>query len=505
MEIIPVDYDFASMINDITNMIRPKSKEKNLKFIVEIDENIPSRLHGDDVRIRQVLVNFLTNAVKYTQEGGVTFAVSMESVEMDEEHGNAYANLRFLVKDTGIGIKEEDIGKLAQKFERIEESRNRNIEGTGLGISIATSFLKMMDSELCVSSVYGEGSEFSFLLRQKVVDVSPVGNFKLRIREEAAQFDYQVMLEIPEVRILVVDDNKMNRKVFAELVKDMKCRIDEADSGMRCLRMVQETEYDLIFMDYMMPEMDGVQTFQVIKRMRQDIEGFANKDTPVVILTANAISGAKEQYLAQGFDDYLSKPIIPEKLESCIARLIPDDKKIIPEQGNLVAKENLIGDNGNSTARDSSEHLPPIDGVDWDYALLKLKKISILKNAVKEFVLSSSSEMEKLGGMYDCLVAELESDQDDNLLDQAYKEYRIQVHAMKSGAATIGAVFASSFARALEYAARDKDGDKICKVMGVFENEWSQVTEQIRETFDREVKHYGKGYYIRELQLNRQQ
>ena len=196
-----------------------------------------------------------------------------------------------------------------------------------------------------------------------------------------------------------------------------------------------------------MPEMDGVQTFQEIKRMRQDIEGFANKDTPVVILTANAISGAKEQYLAQGFDDYLSKPIIPEKLESCIARLIPDDKKIIPEQGNLVAKENLIGDNGNSTARDSSEHLPPIDGVDWDYALLKLKKISILKNAVKEFVLSSSSEMEKLGGMYDCLVAELESDQDDNLLDQAYKEYRIQVHAMKSGAATIGAVFASSFAR----------------------------------------------------------
>ena len=278
----------------------------------------------------------------------------------------------------------------------------------------------------------------------------------------------------------------MNRKVFAELVMDMKCRIDEADSGMRCLQMVQETEYDLIFMDYMMPEMDGVQTFQEIKRMRQDIKGFANKDTPVVILTANAISGAKEQYLAQGFDDYLSKPIIPEKLESCIAQFIPDDKKIIPEQGNIVAKENLIGDNGNSAARDSSENLPPIDGVDWDYALLKLKKISILKNAVKEFVLSSSSEMEKLGGMYDCLVAELESDQDDNLLDQAYKEYRIQVHAMKSGAATIGAVFASSFARALEYAARDKDGDKICKVMGVFENEWSQVTEQIRETFARE-------------------
>lgn len=208
MEIVPVEYDFAELINNLVNMIRSRAEAKNLDLCLEIDENIPQKMFGDDVRIRQCVTNILTNAVKYTPEGSVTLRAK------GERDGDDFL-LHFEVEDTGIGIKEEDIPKLFKEYERIEESRNRNIEGTGLGMNITLEMLRLMGSRLEVKSVYGEGSTFWFVLRQSVVDETPVGNIQERHMENAEDFDYAQAFIAPDAHILVVDDNAMNRKVLS--------------------------------------------------------------------------------------------------------------------------------------------------------------------------------------------------------------------------------------------------------------------------------------------------
>ncbi|MCR4716970.1 MAG: response regulator [Lachnospiraceae bacterium] len=320
MEIIPVDYDSSNLINDVVNMIAPKAEAKKLRFNLNVENDLPSVLHGDDVRIRQVLVNLLTNAVKYTEKGEVSLTVKREL----SEDG---VNIFFSVKDTGIGIAKENIDKLFLKFVRIDESRNRNIEGTGLGINIVTMLLDLMGSELKVESEYGKGSNFYFTIKQGIVDARPVGNINKRREKAAKNFKYKVKYKIPDVRLLVVDDNAMNRKVFTSLLKAFECKIDEAENGEIALNLVKEYRYDIIFMDHMMPGKDGVETFHEMRKL----EGSLNNDTPVVILTANAVSGARESYMAEGFDDFLSKPINPEKLEAMVSLMISDDRKIKQE------------------------------------------------------------------------------------------------------------------------------------------------------------------------------
>ena len=354
MEIIPVDYDVASLINDVSNMIMPKAEAKGLLFDIHIDPSIPSRLFGDDVRIRQVIINLLTNAVKYTVEGSVTLSLVCE--KKDEE-----VLLTCSVRDTGIGIAEEDLAKLFDAFVRIEEKRNRNIEGTGLGINIVSNLLSLMGSHLEVESEYGKGSEFKFTISQKSLSDEPVGDIEKRIKERAVEYKYSTGFIIPDANILVVDDNEMNRYVFKSLLKELECNIDEADGGKKCLRLTEEKKYNIIFMDHMMPEMDGIETFHKLREMKDS----PNIDTPVIVLTANAITGAKEKYLAEGFDDFLTKPIVPEKLEKVIEDLIPDELK---KPGRKKTENEVTSD------KDASDELPQVEGVDWDYALLKLKK-----------------------------------------------------------------------------------------------------------------------------------
>lgn len=231
LELLPIEYDFSSMIHDIVNMISMKAEAKELKVDLYVDETLPSRLWGDDVRIRQILVNLLNNAVKYTEKGGVTLRISGEV-------GEDTVCLKFVVEDTGIGIKEEDIKKLFEDFQRLEENRNRNIEGAGLGMSIAVQLVEMMGSELKVESVYGQGSIFSFILEQKIMDKEPIGNLEERIRQQATEYSYDVTFTAPEAQILVVDDNAVNRKVFVNLLKATKVKIDEASSGLECLEMI---------------------------------------------------------------------------------------------------------------------------------------------------------------------------------------------------------------------------------------------------------------------------
>lgn len=314
MEILPVEYELDSLLNDVVNMVYVKAKDKDLKFEVNVDEKLPNKLYGDDVRIRQVLVNLLSNAVKYTLQGSVTFNVNGK-ISGDE------LLMSYEVKDTGIGIKTEDFPRIFKSFERIEEKRNRNIEGTGLGMNIVLSLLNLMGTELKVNSVYGSGTIFYFELSQKIVSDEPIGNFRKKVEKLGEEYSYKSLFTAPQAKILVVDDNDINRMVFTCMLLNTQVQITEAESGKKALKLVEKEHFDMIFLDHMMPELDGVETLQIMRRMEHNM----SKDAPVIILTANAVTGAKEQYLSEGFDDYLSKPIMPEKLEQMIKDRLPKE------------------------------------------------------------------------------------------------------------------------------------------------------------------------------------
>ena len=315
MEIVPAEYEFNSMLNDLYNMFSLRAQEKGLMFDVSVDSALPSKLYGDDLRIRQVLSNLLTNAVKYTRKGTVTFEVA-------GDRDGADVILHFAVRDTGIGIKQEDIPKLFSAFERIDEEKNRDIEGTGLGMNISLQLLKLMDTDLRVESVYGEGSKFFFDLRQRVMSEEPIGSFQERAKKAAREHSYRASFTSPEGEILLVDDNRVNRRVFCGLLKQTKVQITDVGSGRECLDHVRQKHYDMIFLDHMMPEMDGMETMKRMKEMEDNL----CKDTPIIMLTANAIMGAKERYLAAGFDDFLAKPIDQTKLERLMMHWMPQDK-----------------------------------------------------------------------------------------------------------------------------------------------------------------------------------
>lgn len=435
--IIPVEYDFSSIVHDVTNMISFKAQAKSLNFNVCIDENIPNRLLGDDIRIRQILVNILNNAVKYTHEGSVTLDIRLLPCE---EPGLAL--ISFAVKDTGIGIKEEDIPKLYVPFERIEEKRNRSIEGTGLGMNITMQLLSFMESSLKVESVYGEGSVFSFVLKQKIIDEAPIGNLEKRIQERAKDTAYKKTFIAPEAAVLVVDDNATNLKVMANLLKVTKMRVDAADGGYTCLEMVQKRHYDLIFLDHMMPDLDGIETLHQMKQLSDSM----CKETPVVALTANAVTGAKEMYLEHGFHAFLAKPIVPDKLEQMIMEMLPKELLIFDfEETELSEAATGRLESEEQEKNPINEMLPPVEGIDWNYGLLHLRDAEILKDTVIYFYHTIDSEADALEKYF----------REISDSEEALKQYCIKVHAMKSSAALIGAAQLSGVAKLLEYAARD--------------------------------------------------
>ncbi|WP_051545424.1 response regulator [Butyrivibrio sp. MC2021] len=331
MEIIDVDYNFVSLLNDLVNMVQRKADEKGLNFSLEVDKSIPRILHGDEIRIKQVITNILSNAVKYTKEGSVVFSVSGRKCEDKPDT----VILHVSVKDTGIGIKKEELDRLFVAFERIEEKRNRNIEGTGLGMAIAQSFLNMMGSKIQVESEYGKGSEFSFDLEQKVVKWEPLGEFDKAFKRFVSERKlYRVQFTAPKARILVVDDMEVNLKVFVNLLSRTKMQIDTADSGDACIALFKRNLYDVIFLDHMMPDKDGIETIREMKACKDT----PNSKTPVVCLTANAVSGMREMYINAGFDDYLTKPIDTGRLESMLLMYLPSDLVESPEDSGEEEK-----------------------------------------------------------------------------------------------------------------------------------------------------------------------
>lgn len=450
LDIIPEEYDFSSLIHDIVNMIGVKAKDKGLALDLSVDENLPSRLFGDDIRLRQILVNLMNNAVKYTEKG--TVFLRIRGTAADDS-----VSLDFEVEDTGIGIKEEDLPKLFAEFERIESERNRKVEGTGLGMSITTQLLDLMGSRLNVESEYGTGSRFYFTVKQKIISKEPIGNLKERIHANAANYSYQTLFTAPNAQVLVVDDNEVNRKVFRNLLKKTKVTVDEAAGGLECLEMVRKKEYDVIFLDHMMPDLDGIETLHRMK----DLPDILCPSAPVVALTANAVAGARERYLAEGFHSFLSKPIDPDHLEKLLTNLLPSEK--IDYSG---AQETApIEDDAAGESRSCEEQLPQIDGIDWKYALLYTKDAELLWSTVEDFYRLMETDADQL---------------EQQLREADWKQFQIKVHAMKSSAASVGALSLSGIAKMLEYAARDGKADVVEKVTPPFLEEWRQMQELLK-------------------------
>ena len=319
MEILPAQYELSSLINDLANMIRIRAEKKGLLFTINADREVPHLLYGDEIRIKQIALNILTNAVKYTEKGEVKLDISFTKQAENE------ILLTFTVSDTGIGMKEEDMDRLFSPFTRIEEKRNRSVEGTGLGMSIVKQLLSLMGSELQVKSVYGEGSVFSFTIQQKVVKWDAMGDLSARFKKDSEERTvYHELFHAPDAKVLVVDDTEVNLAVIKNLLKKTQIRIDTAASGREALAAAEKMRYDVIFIDHMMPDMDGMETLEKLRKQ-------AGKDLPVCIaLTANAVSGAREMYLNAGFADYISKPVDGRRLEEVLRHYLPAEKVLKP-------------------------------------------------------------------------------------------------------------------------------------------------------------------------------
>ena len=321
MDLVEGEYNLSSVIRDITGMIAFRAQEKGLEFITDIDETLPDSLYGDMVRVRQVITNILANAVKYTDSGNVKLILRRQ--DDGEVRAGEMLNLAVTVKDTGIGIRPEDMEKLFGSFERLDLKHNSTIEGTGLGLAISHQLVAMMGGNIKVTSEYGSGSTFVITIPQKVSSVEPVGIFSSRTESpDKKKKRYKVSFTASDAAVLVVDDSIVNLRVAKALLRDTGLVIDTADSGAKALELTMQKKYDVILMDQRMPNMDGTETFKNIRTQ----QGGANPDTPVICMTADAIIGSKEKYIGAGFDDYLSKPVKSAELEQTLIRYISKDK-----------------------------------------------------------------------------------------------------------------------------------------------------------------------------------
>ena len=436
MEIINDDYDLRSTITDLANMIETRAHKKGLDFIVNVDTAMPHLLHGDETRIKQCALNILTNAVKYTAEGSVTLTVGYKKISKKR------IALTFAISDTGIGIKEEDLEKLYKPFERIEESRNRSIEGTGLGMSIVNGLLTQMGAHLNVQSVYGKGSDFSFTVEQDVRDWEKIGTHEeARAALRAEVGSYQESFQAPDAHLLVVDDTPMNVTVIRGLLKLTRIKIDTASNADSALALARENAYDIICIDHLMPKKDGI---QMLHELRADSTS-KNQNTVCIALTANAVSGAKEMYLAAGFENYLAKPIDSKKLEAMIAHYLPPEKVILAGQKGFVAQK--AGD------WDGVERRQPWDGNERhatgssDALFAELFGVDIgeaLKNCGDK-----DTFMEALRSFYDA-IDEKSAEIARYAAANDWQNYTVLVHALKSSARLIGATALSEEAKALE-------------------------------------------------------
>ncbi len=432
MELELAEYSPKQLFSEVLLMIEPRANTKKLALTCVIDPQIPSKLYGDDIRIRQVLINLLTNAVKYTEKGKIIF-----SVQVIEKAGEK-VKLSFSVRDTGIGIKEEDRKKLFESFQRVDTAKNKKIEGTGLGLSITRRLLKLMDSDLELQSIYQVGSDFGFELQQKIIDEQEMGVFQKGEHLPAATDTYQESFCAPDVKVLVVDDIEINLVVFCGLLKNSGMKIQTASSGMQALEAIYNESFDLVFLDHLMPDMDGIETLHQIVG-DELLRGHA---PTVIALTANAISGARELYLNEGFSGYLTKPVQGPELEKLILELLPPGKVQRSVQSVPAAeKENVIMFDVTAGTEENTQNALTEATLDQQVGLAYCAGNRVMYlEVLKAFVQSEFAPV---------LTKYFE--------EKDWNNYQISIHGAKSGAKSIGAMALSELARDMESALKERN------------------------------------------------
>ena len=430
-DITEAPYGLSSLVNDLNNMILFKAQDKDLEFNIEVDPTLPNELCGDELRNRQIFTNLLNNAVKYTQEGSILFKLDGERTE------EGMLMLKAVVRDTGIGIKAEDLEKLFTKFERLEMKHNSTVEGTGLGLVITKALVDMMGGTISVESEYRKGSTFTVMIPQKIISDVPVGDLQERFKANNPENEaYRETFHAPDAHILIVDDTRINLTVVVNLLKNTEMNIDTATSGAKAVVMAERTGYDLILMDQRMPEMNGTEALNLIRGN----PGSASNRSPIICLTADAVMGAKDKYISEGFTDYLTKPIRIASLEKMLMKYLPEKKveRIQEDIRAARAKEN----------EGKEDYAPLIEaGVDPQTGLKYSQNDDMLyKTLLSEYAAGMENKAENLNS---------------NLRAKDWDTYSIYVHSLKSTSKMIGATALSEQAARLEAASSDKDVDTI--------------------------------------------
>ena len=428
MELSEAEYSVTTVVRDLYNLVRLRTESKGLELIFHIDPDLPSRMTGDEIRVKQIISNLLTNAVKYTESGSVVFEMALADQSAHYGVGDEVF-VKVSVTDTGIGIRNEDLERLFEPFDRLNLKKTRSIEGTGLGLAITRQLLSAMDSKLEVESVYGEGSRFYFVLSQKVADKAAVGKIGQDelLHGSDEKMRQKTFFTAPGARILLVDDTPMNLQVISGLLKRTRMSIDVAVSGAECIEKFEKNDYDMVFLDYRMPYMDGIETLaELMKRNPEKV-----RSTPIISLTASAVSGDREKMIGAGFTDYLSKPVNIDEMERTMLKYLSADLVIMSESKS----EN---DEFSKLPPQIFEHpeLNPAKGIDYcgdaeDYIF-----------TLDTFALSVDFKAEQI---------------ETNLKERDYDTYIINVHSLKSTAGAIGAVHLSERARTLELAGKQGD------------------------------------------------
>lgn len=456
-ELVSGEYNVATSIYNFIEMSRARAEKKGILLKVDIAENLPSKMYGDEMRLKQIYTNILNNAIKYTEKGEITLTLTGEEIGDDKIFTKA------TISDTGIGIREEDLDKIFDAFQRVDEEKNQKIEGTGLGMSITKQLVELMGGKIYVESEYGKGSTFHVELVQGIVDRTPIGRIDQAVEQNREiEKHKRAVLLAPEAKLLVVDDNQMNLNVMKGLLKRTEMQVDLVLSGKEALEAVTKTSYDVILMDHMMPEMDGVEALHRLRKLKEN----QNPQAKVIVLTANAAIGSREEYLKMGFDDYLSKPIEAMNLENMIKKYLPKElvheiEEVVEETQNLEEIEFL------------EEKLRPF-GIHLKQGLIYVEgELEQYVDMVKLFLRQSEARKEKMRGF---------------LKEGNTEEYTIEVHALKSNGKMIGSRKMSELAYEMEIQGRNGKLEYLRQNQAKLEKGWEELEQGLRILMEEQQK-----------------
>lgn len=467
MELVPSVYNTENMLREIVSIIEVQLESKEtVELKTRIDKGLPAKMYGDEIKLKQILINLLGNAVKFTKNGSITFSVREMSRSEDK------ICLAFKIADTGIGIKEEDLSKLFRSFQQVDSTRNREIEGTGLGLSISKNLAALMDGNITVESEYGKGSAFTVIVWQKISDTAPISPNAVFSRKEKEK---DLTIYAPDARVLVVDDNKVNLNVTSHILSTYGIKPDLAESGQAAIDKINSGYYDLVFMDHMMPGMDGV---EATGRIRSQGDAYTS-ELPIVALTANAVDGAQNMFLNSGFNDFISKPINVSRLEKILAEWLPQhmityvksDKSGGAAASADVDTLGMLGIIDDSIVETQENEVPANDygfsipDVNIDDGLKLCGDMETYMSILKTYMETADDSIEKISYF---------------ARERDYKNYTIEVHGLKSSSLAIGANELSEMAKQLELAGKEENYDRITADTPALLAKYTDLVEHIK-------------------------